>query len=125
MQELALQINEDFVPFVEHEGLTLVTAHTLWNIHPQRTGLTMSELADVLRCNASNVTFLVTQLEHRGYVERIADPADGRRKLVKLTNAGACVRNRLSEALTSVSPVRNLTEDDRASFARILGVMGF
>ncbi|MDF2896899.1 MAG: hypothetical protein K0Q46_3685 [Rhodococcus erythropolis] len=123
MQELALQINEDFVPFVAREGLTLVTAHALWNIYPQRTGLTMSELAAVLRCNASNATFLVTQLEHRGYVERKADPADGRRKVVGLTDAGARVRNRLGEALTSVSPLRNLAEDDRASLARMLGVM--
>ena len=123
MQELALQINEDFAPFVELEGLTLVTAHALWNIHPQRPGLAMSELAVALRCNASNATFLVTQLEHRGYVERKADPADGRRKVVGLTDAGARVRNRLGEALTSVSPLKNLTEGERASFAGMLGVM--
>ncbi|WP_227999099.1 MarR family winged helix-turn-helix transcriptional regulator [Nocardia australiensis] len=123
IQELALQISEEFEPFVAEEGLTLVTAHTLWNIQPRRTDLTMSELAAALRCNASNATFLVTQLEHRGYAERKADPADGRRKVVVLTDAGARVRNRLGDALTSVSPLKNLTEHERATLAHIIAAI--
>ena len=120
MQELALRINDDFVPFATQEGLTLITAHALWNVLPDRTDLTMSELAARLRCNASNTTFIVKQLEARGFVERSSDPVDGRRKFVGLTDEGARARKRLGQALTSVSPLKKLTRGERATFVRIL-----
>ncbi|AYJ48881.1 MarR family transcriptional regulator [Rhodococcus sp. P1Y] len=123
MQELALRINEDFLPSATREGLTLVTAHALWNVYPDRTDLTMSEVAAQLRCNASNATFIVTQLEARGFVERTADPADGRRKFVGLTAEGVRARRRLGRALASVSPLGRLTEDERALFVGILDVL--
>lgn len=123
MQELSLRINEDFLPFVTREGLTLITAHALWNVYPHRTDLTMSELAVQLRCNASNTTFIVKQLEARGFVERTADPTDGRRKFVGLTDEGVRVRKRLGRALTSVSPLKELTEEERASFVSILDIL--
>ncbi|MBY4131351.1 MarR family transcriptional regulator [Rhodococcus fascians] len=123
MQELALRINDDFLPFATREGLTLVTAHALWNVYPHPTDLTMSELAARLRCNASNTTFVVKQLEARGFVERTADPADGRRKFVALTAEGARARKRLGRALTSVSPLEKLTEEERTVFVRILDVL--
>ncbi len=123
LQELVLRINDDFVPFAKEEGLTLITAHALWNVHAGRTDLTMSELAARLGCNASNTTFIVKQLEAHGFVERASDPADGRRKFVELTNAGASVRKRLGQALTSVSPLRKLTREERASLIRVLDVL--
>lgn len=124
MQELALQINDDFLPFATREGLTLVTAHALWKVHPHRTDLTMSEIAAQLRCNASNTTFIINQLEVRGFVERTADPADGRRKFVGLTDEGVRARRRLGRALTSVSPLKKLTEEERALFVRTLDLLG-
>ncbi len=120
MQELALRINDDFVPFATQEGLTLITAHALWNVLPDRTDLTMSELAARLKCNASNTTFIVKQLEARGFVERASDPVDGRRKFVGLTDEGARARKRLGQALTSVSPLKKLTRGERATFVKIL-----
>ncbi|MFI8566427.1 MarR family winged helix-turn-helix transcriptional regulator [Rhodococcus sp. NPDC078407] len=123
MQELALRINDDFLPFATREGLTLVTAHALWKVHPERADLTMSEMAAQLGCNASNATFVVKQLETRGFVERRADPADGRRTFIGLTEDGARARKRLGRALTSVSPLKALTEEQRASFVSILDVV--
>ncbi|MCZ4520523.1 winged helix DNA-binding protein [Rhodococcus ruber] len=123
MQELALRINDDLAPFAAEEGLTLITAHALWNVHPGRTDLTMSDLAARLRCNASNTTFIVKQLEARGLVERAPDPADGRRKFVELTDEGTRTRERLGQALTSVSPLKKLTREEWATFGRILDVM--
>ena len=82
LQELARRINDDLLPFATQEGLTLITAHALWSVNPDRTDLTMSELAAHLRCNASNTTFIVKQLETQGFVRRSPDPADGRRTVV-------------------------------------------
>ena len=42
----------------------------------------MRHLASLLKCDPSNVTFLVDRLEERGLVERQTDPADRRVKLV-------------------------------------------
>jgi DNA-binding MarR family transcriptional regulator len=42
-----------------------------------RTGLTHQSMGEV-----------VAELERRGYVERVADPADGRARLVRLTDEG-------------------------------------
>jgi DNA-binding MarR family transcriptional regulator len=123
LQELALRINDSFLPFAAREGLTLVTAHALWNVHPDRTDLTMSELAAQLGCNASNATFVIKQLEARGFVDRTSDPVDGRRKFVGLTDEGARARKRLGQALTSVSPLKKLTEEERALFVSILDVL--
>lgn len=123
LQELALRINDSFLPFAAREGLTLVTAHALWNVHPERTDLTMSELAAQMGCNASNATFVIKQLEARGFVDRTSDPVDGRRKFVGLTDEGARARKRLGQALTSVSPLKKLTEEERALFVSILDVL--
>ncbi|WP_415973836.1 MarR family winged helix-turn-helix transcriptional regulator [Rhodococcus sp. 077-4] len=79
---------------------------------------------DRLGCNASNTTFIVNQLKVRGFVERTADPSDGRRKFVGLTAEGARARKRLGRALTSVSPLKKLTEEERALFVSILDVLG-
>ena len=123
LQELALRINDDFLPYATREGLTLVTAHALWKVHPDRTDLTMSEVAAQLGCNASNATFVVKQLEARGFVERTPDPVDGRRKFVGLTDDGARARERLGQALTSVSPLKSLAEEELALFVSTLDVL--
>ena len=55
----------------------------------------MSAVADLLFCDASNVTGMVDRLEARGLLERRDDPADRRVKLIALTDEGASVRERV------------------------------
>ncbi len=47
---------------------------------------TMGELSEYLSLPVSTVSRLVSQLEERGYVERLPDPADGRVVRVAMTN---------------------------------------
>jgi DNA-binding MarR family transcriptional regulator len=54
--------------------------------HPE--GLKMNELSRLLMVTGGNVTAIVDQLEKEGLVERIAEPADRRAWLVRLTSAG-------------------------------------
>jgi DNA-binding MarR family transcriptional regulator len=51
----------------------------------------MGELADVLSCDASNVTGIVDRLESRGLVERQVVPDDRRVKRLVLTDEGAAL----------------------------------
>src|SRR5690349_1479253 len=55
----------------------------------------MGALAEVLHCDASNVTWLVDRLEERGYVERRPHPADRRVRTVALTRSGVRARERI------------------------------
>jgi DNA-binding MarR family transcriptional regulator len=48
----------------------------------------MGAIARLLRCDASNVTWLADRLEERGFVERRPDPDDRRVKTLSLTPAG-------------------------------------
>ena len=59
----------------------------------------MSSVANVLRCDRSAVTWITDRLEERGYVERRADPADRRVKLLALTEEGRRVREEIRARL--------------------------
>ena len=59
----------------------------------------MSDIADTLRCDASNVTGLVDRLEARGLVERRPAPHDRRVRHLVLTAAGRRLRAELGARL--------------------------
>ena len=54
----------------------------------QIAGSRVTELAQLAQVTKPTVVYLVNDLERLGYVERIPDPADGRAKLVCLTERG-------------------------------------
>jgi DNA-binding MarR family transcriptional regulator len=56
------------------------------NIDPEGSRLT--ELAERARMTKQSVGEVTTDLEQRGYVERAPDPADGRAKIIRLTERG-------------------------------------
>ena len=68
-------------------GLSQVQCHVLHLIEPGRP-VPMSRLAEVLSCDASNVTGLVDRLEARGLLARRPSPGDRRVKVLALTPPG-------------------------------------
>jgi DNA-binding MarR family transcriptional regulator len=60
----------------------------------------MNGLADVLRCDASNVTGLIDRLEARGLVERRPAPHDRRVRHLVLTDEGRRLRAAVAERLS-------------------------
>ena len=54
-------------------------------------GISVSRLAELARVRKQSMAQAVDQLERTGYVERRADPADHRSRLVFLTERGASV----------------------------------
>jgi DNA-binding MarR family transcriptional regulator len=56
------------------------------NIDPDGTRLT--ELAERARMTKQSVGEVTSDLEQRGYVERVPDPTDGRAKIIRLTERG-------------------------------------
>lgn len=51
-------------------------------------GSRVTELADRARITKQSASVLVEQLERAGYVERVADPADARARLVRIAARG-------------------------------------
>jgi len=54
----------------------------------RRSGSRLSDLAEVNRLTKQAMMAIVDELESRGYVRRVPDPADSRAKLVRLTAHG-------------------------------------
>lgn len=63
-------------------------AHGTIGQHISDRGSRVTELAQLAQLTKPTVVYLVNDLERLGYVERIPDPADGRAKLVCLTERG-------------------------------------
>lgn len=69
------------------------------------------EMADHLRCDASNITGLTDRLATRNFVERV--PGEDRRiKLVTLTDQGRLLRSRLVARVAEGSTVMRGLSDD-------------
>jgi len=101
-------------------GLSPVQCHVLHLIEPGQD-MPMSRLAEVLACDASNVTGLVDRMEARGLVQRRPSPADRRVKVVDLTPAGARLRRQLLRQITAKPlPLSRLSTDEQQALVRIL-----
>ncbi len=70
--------------------LTLAQGRLAARIGPQGTRLT--DLAEQAQVTKQTAGYLVDQLERGGYVERVADPADARARLVRLARRGRRVQ---------------------------------
>ena len=66
----------------------LVPAHLRMLWYPGLDGRRPSDLATDRQISKQTVSYLINDLERRGYVVRVRDPLDGRARIVKLTTAG-------------------------------------
>ena len=101
-------------------GLSHVQCHVLHLIEPGQP-LAMSRLAEVLSCDASNVTGLVDRLEARGLLERRPAPGDRRVKVLALTVSGSRVRDDMLRHMTGDPlPLSSLAPGERRELVRML-----
>jgi DNA-binding MarR family transcriptional regulator len=70
--------------------------------HIADRGSRVTELAQLVQLTKPTVVYLVNDLERLGYVERIPDPADGRAKLVRLTERGAQAQQAAREIVREI-----------------------
>lgn len=72
----------------ERYGTTLPRFDLMAQLERTPRGLKMGELSKRMMVTGGNVTGITDMLEDEGLVERVADPADRRAWLVRLTPAG-------------------------------------
>jgi DNA-binding MarR family transcriptional regulator len=101
--------------------LTLPLADALWHLDPALGPLSRRDLAERLRCDPSNVTFLVNRLEERRLVRRVPAGTDRRVKALALTTAGTQARDRLIATIAESAMFRRLTATQRRELADLLG----
>ncbi|UCM90429.1 MarR family winged helix-turn-helix transcriptional regulator [Streptomyces marincola] len=119
--ELFMRTSDRVESVLAEHGLTHATAQALWAIDPAEAPPSMKELAGRLHCNAPNLSFVMNQLGGRGLVERSADPADRRSRVVTLTADGRRVRSAVIEATLALSPLARLDADDLLTLVGLLG----
>jgi DNA-binding MarR family transcriptional regulator len=101
-------------------GLTFAQAHALRLLDPEHP-LAMSALAQLLVCDASNVTGIADRLESRGLIERRAAGADRRVKVLALTSAGIEARDRVRELMSEPpEAIAALSDEDQRALRDIL-----
>lgn len=114
---VAERAKEDFADAVAPFGLPVHLARAVLTLDRPAP---MSDLADQLACDRSYVTGLADKLEERGLVNRVPG-ADRRVRLLRLTEEGQALRDRLSAAITESSLVLlRLSDADRANLEPIL-----
>lgn len=106
-------------------GLSLAKFRALSQLVEAREPVPLGSLADRCACVRSNMTQLVDRLEADGLVERVSDPTDRRSVRAALTEQG---RARHSEGVEILEQAERevfarLGEADRASLARLVGMM--
>ena len=81
----------------------------------------MGELAKILVCDNSNVTWITDRLEERGLVERTPSERDRRVKLVVLTPEGRRVREEIQARLSDPPrAIKQLSREDQRNLSAIL-----
>jgi DNA-binding MarR family transcriptional regulator len=117
--ELSLANRARLLASLEEVDLTFPQAHALRLLDPDRP-LPMSEIADRLVCDASNVTGIADRLETRGLVERRAGE-DRRVKTLALTPKGIEVRRHVIETMRRPpEAVAALSQADQRALRDIL-----
>lgn len=81
----------------------------------------MSDLANALFCDNSNVTGIVDRLEQRGLVRRQAAEGDRRVRLLVLTDEGERMRVEITKRMAEPpAPIASLSEEDQTTLRDIL-----
>ncbi len=120
LYELLQRQRSRFFSIAAELGLAPMQAHTLRLLEPE-TPIAMSEVAEALSCDASNVTGIIDRLESRGLVERRSDPSDRRVRMLIVTGKGARLRQRLVVRLSEAPPeIASLATTDQRALRDVL-----
>ncbi|MEV4439942.1 MarR family transcriptional regulator [Streptomyces sp. NPDC049577] len=118
LRSIVLGGNERRKDVVDALGMSFFRVKALRRI--ARGPLTLRELADELLTDRPYTTLVVDDLAGRGLVERSANPADRRSKIVSVTPAGRAAADRAEEILGTPPPaLLALPPEDLAALARI------
>lgn len=96
--DVARLMRQEFDRLIVESGLELTPGETRTLSHAARAGeVRQAALAELMGVEAMTVSGFLDRLEARGLVERVADPADRRAKLVRVTESADALLIRMRE----------------------------
>jgi DNA-binding MarR family transcriptional regulator len=120
LTEITFRQRRFFVTAAANFGLNPGSLKALLELDPENPA-PMRALAEAWHCDASNVTWLVDQLETRQLVERQVSTTDRRVKTVVLTEAGLALRASVEAHLHQAPPeLLGLDDSDLALLVKVL-----
>jgi DNA-binding MarR family transcriptional regulator len=120
MYGLMSERKQDIPKIAAANGINPGAMHALMHLDAD-TPKSMSALADVLKCDASNVTWLIDRLEENGLAERQPHPTDRRIRTVAITPRGVRVRAEVeSELFKAPDSLRGLSPRDLETLCKVL-----
>jgi DNA-binding MarR family transcriptional regulator len=120
MLELFFAHRGQMLAVAQEFGLAPQQAFAIKRLQPGEP-MKLSDLAQALHCDNSNVTGIADRLEAAGLAERRPHPTDRRVKTLQLTQRGEIVRQLYEERIgTAPLAVENLTDSDAATLVDIL-----
>jgi DNA-binding MarR family transcriptional regulator len=105
----------------EAHNLSIMQALTLCLLEPGES-VPMSEISSLLACDRSNVTGIVERLSVGEYIERRESHADRRVKIIKLTETGEKLRDKLLPKVAE-KDVQNLRNLDQAEVDELKDIL--
>ncbi len=120
MYGLMMERKQDIPAIAASFGINPGAMHALMHLDPE-TPQSMSSLADILKCDASNVTWLIDRLEESNLAERRPHPTDRRIRTVAITPHGLKVRAAIEAQLFEApESLRNLPSRDLETLCKVL-----
>jgi DNA-binding MarR family transcriptional regulator len=120
MYGLMMERKQDMPAIAASFGINPGAMHALMHLDPE-TPKSMSALADILKCDASNVTWLIDRLEESGLAERRPHPTDRRIRTVAITANGLQVRAQIEARLFEApESLRSLSTRDLETLGKVL-----
>jgi len=92
--QVSFRGKKGLINIAETYDLSFVQVYTLCTVVPGKP-LSMNEIANMLNCDASNVTGIIDRLFSREYIVRQEKPGDRRVKMVSLTPKGEELRSQI------------------------------
>lgn len=107
---------------LSREGASLEQWRVL-EVLSDEQGRSMGELAQLVLMNHPALTKLMDRIVSRGWVHRTTDPADSRRVLVYITDAGLALAARLRERVAEYHEAIDAGDRRAEQLKRLLGTL--
>lgn len=101
--QVSYRSKQTMLKLAEDYDLTMPQLYTLLFMGPAEP-LKMSEVAQMLVCDPSNVTGIIDRLFARNYAARLDKPGDRRVKMVSLTSEGIKLRAQIIDRIAANQP---------------------
>jgi DNA-binding MarR family transcriptional regulator len=121
VKQLELVIRARLDALLRPSGVTALQ-YTALSVLERRPTMSSSDLARSSFVRAQSTHDLVSALTKRGLIERSVDPANRRRLLISLTEAGYAFLEKYDPLVATLEDemLRELGSDERAAFRRFL-----